>query len=442
MSLHLVPPPLAAYPARAGRAGACLGGAILVATFVLPVLHPAAVASLLALLYLARRYRRPHGATATALGLSLVFPALVAHAYLLLEQRVALGSSSLGIDMLDVAIAAWAAPLVGGLLGRLGSLLSSHLLRRERAWLSPALHSASLMLLALTAALVAGAGVRLIQRPGLDRYAASLPVVAVLPPALGEPSRIVRGGGPSLSGGELRVHEDAVAELLIIRTCNTRCTVSIALASEPPLAWATPRLAQTVDAAASLAVRRSSAGDLVLIEPRKIAGRLYDPADPRPLAFQGPHLATKDLYPRDLVRVAGPPWSCSAVAAAGVLFAAFVLRRRRRAQARLEQLASAPAGTRDERGWITFDEALPDLRLAPDDDDPTGRVLVLSGAEERAVTYRDAGRPGPVEVLHGERDELMAEVQAELVRLDALALAAVLLTATPLHAAAWRGLVF
>ncbi|WP_437780806.1 hypothetical protein [Sorangium sp. So ce1097] len=130
------------------------------------------------------------------------------------------------------------------------------------------------------------------------------------------------------------------------------------------------------------------------------------------------------------------------VAAAGVLFAGFVLRRRRRAQARLEQLASAPAGTRDERGWITFDEALPDLRLAPGDDDPTGRVLVLSGAEERAVTYRDAVRPDPVEVVHGERNELMAEVRAELVRLDALALAAVLLTATPLHAAAWRGLVF
>ncbi|MGK3997693.1 hypothetical protein [Sorangium sp. So ce1024] len=444
-----MPPPLTACPARAGSVGAYLGGAILVATYVLPVLDPGAVlcpvaaASLLALLFLAWRSRRPHGFTATALGLTLLFPALIAHAYLLLEQRVALGSRSLGIDMLDVAIAAWAAPLVGGLLGCLGSLLASHLLRRERAWLPPALHSASLMTLTMTAALVAGAGVRLIQRPALDRYAASLPVVAVLPPALGEPSRVVRGGGSSPSGGELRVHEDAVAELLILRTCNdAECTVMVALASEPPLAWGVPHRAQTVDAAASLAVRRNSAGDLVLIEPRRIPGRLHDPADPRPLAFQGPHLASKDIYPRDLVRVAGPPLSWSAVGAAGVLFAGFVLRRRRRVKARLDRLASAPAGTRDERGWITFDEALPDLRLAPGDDGPTGRVLVLSGAEERAVAYRDARQPGPVEVVHGERDELMAEVQAELVRLDALAFAAVLLTATPLHAAAWRGLVF
>ncbi|WP_437780808.1 hypothetical protein [Sorangium sp. So ce1097] len=29
-----MPRPLAAYPARAGRVGACLGGAILVATYV------------------------------------------------------------------------------------------------------------------------------------------------------------------------------------------------------------------------------------------------------------------------------------------------------------------------------------------------------------------------------------------------------------------------
>ncbi|KYF63383.1 hypothetical protein [Sorangium cellulosum] len=426
--------PLAASPARAGRIGACLGGAILLATYALPVLHPAAVAaaSLLAVLFLAWRDRRPHGCTATALGLTLLSPALVAHACLLLEQRIALATPG---GMLGVLIAAWAAPLVGGLFGRLGSLLTSLLLRRERAWLPPTLRAASLAALALAAALVASAGLRLIQRPGLDRYVASLPVAAVLPPALGEPSRFVSGGGYSDLSRKLPVYEHAVAGLVVTRTCDTECKVSIAADTTIPPASESSYFVEHVPPEASLAVRRNSAADLVLIEP------LDGDADPRPLAFRGSHLAPVDLYPEDLLGVAGPPLSWFVVAAAGVLFAGFVAQRRRRARKRFERLASAPAGTRDEGGWITFDEPLPGLRLPPDHDGPTGRVLVLSGAEARAVTYRDAGQPGVVEVLPGERGALLAGARGELVRLDALALAAALLTAAPLLAAASRGLV-
>ncbi|WP_437907971.1 hypothetical protein WME95_08795 [Sorangium sp. So ce327] len=135
--------------------------------------------------------------------------------------------------------------------------------------------------------------------------------------------------------------------------------------------------------------------------------------------------------------ISGPPISWFAVGAAGLLFACFVQRRRRRARDRFPPLAGALAGTLDESGCITFDEPLPGMRLPPDDDSPAGRVLVVSGAAARPATYRSAVQLGAVEVVHGERDELMAEARAELVRLDAVALAAALLTAGPLVPAAW-----
>ncbi|WP_437958305.1 hypothetical protein WME76_00730 [Sorangium sp. So ce119] len=429
-----MPPPFVA-PARAGRIGAWLGGAILLATFALPVLYPVAVGSLLAVLVLAWRDRRPHGCTATALGLTLLAPALVAHAWLLLDQRISVANPFSVFDMLAVIAAAVAAPPVGALVGRLGSLLTSLLLRRERAWLPPALRAASLAALALAASLAAGAGLRLIQRSSLERYAASLPVAAVLPPALGEPSRFVGSGYPSIPR-KIPVYEHAVAEFVVTRTCDAECIVSIAAPAALPHDSGMSRFAATIPPKASVAVRRTGAGDLVLIEP------LNDASDSQPLAFRGPHFEPTDLYPEDLLGVVGPPLSWSVVAAAGVLFAGFVVQRRRRARERLARLASAAAGTRDEGGWVTFDEPLPAQRLALDRDGPTGRVLVLSGAVDRAVTYRDAGQPGAVEILAGERDDLLVEARGELVRIDALALAAALLTAAPLLAAAWRGFVF
>ncbi|WP_437756184.1 hypothetical protein [Sorangium sp. So ce1389] len=429
-----MPSPFAAVPTRAGRIGALLGGAVLIASHVLPLLHHVAVASLLALLLLAVGYRRPLGCTAMALGLTLLAPAILAHALLLLDQRVGLARGFPG-EKFDVILAAYAAPLVAGLSGGLGSLLAGRLLRRERAWLLPALRAASLAALALAVALVAGTALRQMQRPGIDRYVASLPIAAVIPPVEGEPTRTVRRGFASVRE-LLRVHELSVAGFTVTRTCgiSDRCTVSLGTAEHPLLREQKDRDPEGVSATMALTLRRDSAEDLVLIEP------VDDPYYARPIAFRGPLFEITDLYPRDLRRAAGPPLSWFTVAAAGVLLAGFVQRRRRKAREHLARLAGAPAGTCDEAGWITFDEPLPDLRFAPDGC-PAGRVLVLSGVAARA-TYRSAGPSGPVEVLHGERGELVTEAQSELVRLDALALAATLLATAPLVAAAWCGLVF
>ncbi|WP_437813559.1 hypothetical protein [Sorangium sp. So ce1078] len=434
--------PLAAMPPRAGRAGACVGVAAFFASHFLPVLYPVALAALVALLFVAAGHRRPrsHGGAATALGLTLLAPALLADAWLVLDQRIALGRLT-HYDWAFVLVAAYAAPLAVGLSGRLGSLLAGRLLRRERAWLPPALRAASLATLALASALVAGAALRLLQRPSLDRYVASLPVAAVVPPVEGEPSRLAsRGpsgfGGSARSGDtKVRVHDLSVAGLVVTRACNgaSRCAVSLGPAEHPPPPNLDAR-AETVRATASLALRRDSAEDLVLLSP--VDASIYT----RPIAFRGPLLQPADLFPEDLVRAAGPPLGWLAVATAGVLFAGLVQRRRRRAQEHLARLAGAPAGTCDESGWITFDEPLPGLRLEPDDDCPTGRVLVVSGAA-RAATYRSAGPSGAVEALPGEKGELLAEARAELVRLDAVTLAAALLAAAPLATAAARGLV-
>ncbi|XXX77275.1 hypothetical protein WMF30_00685 [Sorangium sp. So ce134] len=399
---------------------------------ILPLLYPVAVASLVALLFLAADCRRRHGSAATALGLTLVTPALLAASWAVLQQPIT-ERGYVSFDEHALGFAAYAAPLIAGQSGLLGSVLAGRLLRRERAWLPPALRAASLAALALAAALVAGAAIRLSQRPGLDRYVASLPVAGVVPPVEGEPSRMVQHG-PVSARESARVHEVAVAGFVIVRACKSygRCALSLGTAQQPP----SPNLQHLAFGhreTTSFALRRDSAEDLVLLDP--LDGNVHS----RPFAFRAPVVYPAALFPRDLLGAAGPPLGWFAAAAAGVLFAGLVQRRRRRAQQHLERLAGAAAGTCDERGWITFEEPLPALRL--DDDCPTGPVLVLSTEAVRAATYRSAGPSGAIEVLPGERGDLLADARAELARLDAATLAAALLTAAPLAAAAACGLV-
>ncbi|WP_437593577.1 hypothetical protein [Sorangium sp. So ce1000] len=400
-------------------------------------MYPVALASLLALFLLAVVDRRRDGAAPTALGLTFLAPALLVGAWLALEHRLALGHAE-RVELYAVAYPAYAAPIVAGLCGRLGSRMANRLLRRERAWLPPALRAASLAASALATALVAVAALRLIQRPGLDRYVASLPVVAVVPPVEGAASRIV-GRAEGSFRGSLGVHDLPVAGFVVSRACGDGlpCAVSLGTAEHPP-SPNVDSVAATVRETSPLFLRRDSAEDLVLLEPTD------EPVRGTPLAFRGPLLEPTDLFPRDLRGAAGPPLAWLAVCAAGVLFAGSIQRRRGRAREHLARLADAASGTRDESGWITFDEPLPGLRLTPDDDEPTGPVLVVPGAAARAATftYRSAGPSDAVEVLSGGRDELMTEARNELVRLDALALAATLLAAVPLVVAAWRGFVF
>ncbi|WP_437507370.1 hypothetical protein [Sorangium sp. So ce1099] len=425
-----MPSPLAAWPGRAGRIGALIGGAGLVAYCCLPVLYPVPIASLAALLFLVRIYRRPHGAAATALGLALVTPVLLTAAWLTMVQSIAVRGYvpyHAYYEGLPVLVAAFAAGVAGGL----GSLLAGRLLRRERAAFAPALRWASLVALALAAVFVADAALRLVNRPGLERYVASLPVLGVVPPIEGEPLQSVERGA-AYAPGRVRVHTVAVAGYAVTRACSfdLRCTVSFGTESDPVSPNLNP-LADKIHETTSLAVRWDSATGLVLIDP------LGESVHSKPFAFATRGGYATPLFPRMLLPISGPPLSWFAVGAAGLLFAGFVQRRRRRARDRLARLAGAPAGTLDGSGWITFDEPLPGVRLPPDDDSPTGRVLVITGAAAPAATYRSARPLGAVEVVHGERDELVAEARAELVRLDAVALAAALLTAAPLVPAAW-----
>ncbi|WP_437654757.1 hypothetical protein [Sorangium sp. So ce1182] len=428
-----MPSPLAYRPGRAGRIGALIGGAGLVACCCLPHLYPVPIASLVALLFLVRIYRRPHGAAATALGLTLVTPVLLTGAWLTLVQSIAARNYvpyDAYYEGLPVLVAAFAAGVAGGL----GSLLAGRLLRRERAAFPPALRWASLVALALATVFVADAALRLVNRPGLERYVASLPVLGVVPP-VEEPLQSVERGA-AYAPGRVRVHTVAVAGYAVTRACgfDLRCTVSFGTESDPVSPNLNP-LADKIHETTSLAVRWDSATGLVLVDP------LDESVRSKPFAFttRGGHATP--LAPLMLLPLSGPPLSWFAVGAAGLLFAGFVQRRRRRARDRVARLVGAPAGSLDGSGWITFDEPLPGIRLPPDDDAPTGRVLVVSGAAARAATYRNAGPLGAVEVVHGERDELVTEARAELVCLDAVALAAALLTAGPLVPAAWSNYI-
>lgn len=427
----------ASSPLHAGLIGISLGLALQLAFRLAPVLHLVALASLLALVVLAVGYRRLHGGTAAALAVVLFVPALLAGSWLVLDQPIALGRAA-SVDVYGVRGVALVIPPVAALAGGLGFALAGCLLRRGRVWLPRALRGASLAALSLAAALVAGTALHVFQRPAVDRYVTSLPVAAVIPSVDFDLLRIMQRGSTSV-GERPFVRDVSVAGFVVRRACSLgrRCSVSLGAAEHPP-----PRdlgsLAVTVPESASLVLRRDGAGDLVVIEPWSIDG----PDIPQvPLAFRGSHLEPTDLFPRDVGHAAAPPRSWFVVAVAGVLFAGLVQRRRRRVRERLARLASAAAGTRDEGGWITFDDPLPPVRLESDDV-PAGRVLVLSDVAPRPVTYRSAPPPGAIEVLPGDRDELVAAARSEIVHLDALALAAALLAAAPLVVAAWHRLVF
>jgi hypothetical protein len=153
----------------------------------------------------------------------------------------------------------------------------------------------------------------------------------------------------------------------------------------------------------------------------------------------------------DVADAASAPLLWIAGAAGGVLLAALLLFSARGARARIAQLRRALTGVAGEDGWIMFDEALAPMRApaaqANGEDGhhdraiPAGPVVIFTDLLGGSSVYRGQDPAAPRRVLPGRRDELITATYAEVSSRSALAIAIVLITAAPLLAASWIGLV-
>ena len=227
-----------------------------------------------------------------------------------------------------------------------------------------------------------------------------------------------------------RVYRDRVGDLEIERRCND---YSCAVHLTRPAAEAAPidrayREGGSVAETASVLLRRDEAHDLWILD----GGNL--------VAYRGPALDLTDVHARDVARGLAPPPGWIAGAALGVLLAGLLQLRRRRVAADLAQLAAAPAGVLGDDGWIALEGGVPPVRVAPGLGLPLGPVLLLAPeARTPAGAYRGEAPLGAGAVVSGERGDLLARARDRLAAIDALALAALVLTAAPL-AAAWAQL--
>ena len=127
------------------------------------------------------------------------------------------------------------------------------------------------------------------------------------------------------------------------------------------------------------------------------------------------------------------------ISTSGFRLAAIALLRAALTTRRLEHLAAGRPATLSLDGWIELDDG-PRFRASPAQGaPPPGRVVVLSHFAGGAA-YREAP-PNTVEMVEGDRDELLRRLESELRMHAGAALVAAALGATPLVVAAAAGML-
>jgi len=370
--------------------------------------------------------RAPRPLPAAALGTVAVAPALFLGAAHAISDPVVTSHWRCGTGEIALVMVA---PFVFGMAGVLGGLIALPLVGCERRRADAALRALALGALALSAALLAWSFARAAQYPDPDRYAASLPVVATVPPVAGTPVKDLPLPGASDMIPHQQIYRDRVGgfDLEIERVCTgDACGFSLLRAGTANPDVEHPGGYHSGGALRSdeIRLKRDEAHDLWIAS----AGST--------VAYQGSALKLTDVQVRDVGDHLSPPRGWMAGAAAGLLLASLFQCLRCRAAARRDRLTAARAGVVGEGGWIAFDDDAPPLRAAPDLGLSPGPVLVLGHQPQKAPegAYRGEAPLGPGAVIAGDRAELLARVRGDLAALDALTLAAATLTAAPLVA--------
>lgn len=327
---------------------------------------------------------------------------------------------------------------------------------RQASWLAPVVRLGSIGMLGGTIASLAWAIPNVLQKPPVEQYVESLPLLAMVPPVNGTPLRTIeqrqrlceppfcepslRASDPSLMPmiHKLEVYESRVtSDVVARRYCSqsARCTVVLRSADSDPEAEA-PRLkgsasvlncdksfVVSVDRAESLAIREDTHLGLLFVEvtPRRAV-------DPQTLQVQA-------ISIRDILDTTCPPagWVIAAIAGAFVALILEIFRFRTRS--RLRRIAAAPSGILGDDGWLVMKDLSSPIRVEKDAEIPPGPVIVMpiDSPPGAGSPYRGTVLSDKLEFLPGERKDVLRRERWMLQSpLDAVAIAMLLLAALPL----------
>jgi hypothetical protein len=279
--------------------------------------------------------------------------------------------------------------------------------------------------------LVAAAALRAVGHPSTDhasRYLDALPRIAVIPPI--DPAtakQVARPMRESTPSPQL-VDETRIGDLVAERTCTDgSCSFRLRRGEGP---FPPDRMAE------SMPVN----GGVVVVRDEKHGFWIFGGNS----AFRDRDLQVTDINVQDIGDELSAPTGWILGGAGGLIVAMALWQKRRRVAQRARRIAAAREGTLGSNGWITLHDDTPAWRASPDLALAAGPVLLLgSGATGGAAgAYRSEGASGGEEIVAGARETIVAALRSRMKDLDALGLAAVVITAAPLLAAWTTGLLF
>lgn len=304
-------------------------------------------------------------------------------------------------------------------LGMSGGFAAVGWLARGGAWREATLRVLAVATLGVASALLAWSAARATRFPPPDAYLSSLPRVATVPGLSGMPRDEVR-----------RELLEPIPDLpLVLEWHCTYGYCEFALAKAP--LGSAPDVAdfQGADTDATITIQRDAAHGLWVVGEGWSRPQVYRETDSKV------ELAAIDA--RDVRDAVSPPRGWIIGAAIGLIFAAWLLSRRRSARSFLARVERATAGTLDEQGWITFGTGAPPVYAGrPKQGSSPGPVLVTGSRDGAAPmgAYRGEAPLGGGEVIAGERSSLVEQSRETLAGLDALTISSAALSAAPLLA--------
>jgi hypothetical protein len=326
---------------------------------------------------------------------------------------------ALGEALVDRPSPIWV-PVVG--IGALAvSTAAANIVRRDVARSARGVATAVSALTAVVAILVVAAAIRA-RKPEPDAYVASLPVVGEVPAA----------GANVIDLDPLRAGPFELGPLRVTRspTCNIQVDTASRKGDSVPATCLESRKVRH-DATQHLWIFEGPEVDLGAQSGSR-AHALYVPHD----AFDD-RAALRQITPLDVGGSLGPPRGWIAAAAAGCAVALVSLRRGRRAQRRLEDLAGGRPGVHEGDGRIVLDDGTA-LTHSAAATWPAGPVVVTGVTPEAG--YRAAQRVD--DVAAGTPQSLRTRAAESLAATSARAVVIVALASAALVAAALDGLVF
>jgi hypothetical protein len=445
-------------PSRTGRVllvGAVMG-ALAAATLIAGLVvrdtagvHVPALAIMAALLLglkllvdrLARWAAPSQGVVITSLGAAGLAPLFFLGGLWAMSDPIVRSSWWCGTDEMTAIMLA---PIAFFLAGTLGTLCAAGVLGAGRGEaLRPLIRGAALIMALAAAALVVLSAVRAVRKPDIDRYVASLPVIATLPPVGGE-GLAPRPPSQAPDAPEVPVRADIVGDVTVYRACWTdTCDVALGDAAAARKSLPIQDLRTFGNPSTAILVRRDEAHHFVVLEG---SGRMaFCPREHFAEEFAGsgrapPRWRPIDVGVRDVAGSASPPLGWILGGAAGLLAAGALLAISARRSKRIQAVIDAAPGVLGDNGWIHFEDGRPSARVDPAAGIPEGPVLLIQDTGSPGA-YRESGLLGAAQVVAGTRAEWQERAEASAADLSSWALCAASLGAAPLAAAMSAGLV-